>query len=45
LQVWTTNIKGLSKMVTRIKLDSQVRRCVLAGQGSHAHFPAVAGTA
>lgn len=25
--VWTTHIKGLSKLVTRVKLDWQVRRC------------------
>lgn len=27
LQTWTTHIKGLSKLVTRIKLDWQVRQC------------------
>ncbi len=27
LSTWTTNIKGLSKLVTRIKLDWQVREC------------------
>jgi len=31
LVVWTTHIKALSKMVTRIKVDWQVRECVLAG--------------
>ena len=31
LQVWTTHIKGLSKLVTRIKVDSQVRECVPVG--------------
>jgi radical SAM superfamily enzyme YgiQ (UPF0313 family) len=28
ISVWTTHIRGLSKLVTRIKIDSQVRRCV-----------------
>ena len=28
LAVWTTHIKALSKMVTRIKVDWQVRECV-----------------
>jgi hypothetical protein len=28
LAVWTTHIKALSKMVTRIKVDWQVRQCV-----------------
>ena len=27
LAVWTTNLTGLTKMVTRIRIDSQVRRC------------------
>jgi radical SAM superfamily enzyme YgiQ (UPF0313 family) len=27
LETWTTHIKGLSKLVTRIKLDWQVRQC------------------
>jgi radical SAM superfamily enzyme YgiQ (UPF0313 family) len=30
LSVWTLQIKGLSKMVTRINVDWQVRRCTLA---------------
>lgn len=30
LATWTTQIKGLSKMVTRINVDWQVRRCVPA---------------
>lgn len=34
LAVWTTHIKALSKMVTRIKVDWQVRECVpLDGDG------------
>ena len=28
LAVWTTHIKALSKMVTRIKVDWQVRECL-----------------
>jgi radical SAM superfamily enzyme YgiQ (UPF0313 family) len=28
LGVWTTHIKGLSKLVTRIKVDSQIRLCI-----------------
>jgi hypothetical protein len=32
LQTWTTQIKGLSKLVTRINVDWQVRRCVPAVQ-------------
>lgn len=31
LSTWGTNIKGLSKLVTRIKLDWQVRSCVRPG--------------
>jgi hypothetical protein len=27
LAVWTTHIRGLSKLVTRVKVESQVRRC------------------
>ena len=27
LAVWTTNLTGLTKMVTRIRIESQVRRC------------------
>jgi hypothetical protein len=30
LSVWTTHVKGLSKLVTRIKVDWQVRECILA---------------
>jgi hypothetical protein len=30
LSVWTSHIKGLSKMVTRINVDWQVRRCTRA---------------
>lgn len=30
LAVWTTNLTGLTKMVTRIRIDSQVRRCYRA---------------
>ena len=33
LAVWTTDIKGLSKLVTRIKVDWQVRDCVPAVTG------------
>ena len=36
LAVWTTHIKALSKMVTRIKVDWQVRECVLAEEVSEA---------
>jgi hypothetical protein len=32
--VWSTHIKALSKMVTRIKVDWQVRECVLAERES-----------
>lgn len=32
LAVWTTHIKGLSKLVTRIRTDSQVRECVPVAQ-------------
>ena len=31
LSVWTLQIKGLSKMVTRINVDWQVRRCTRVG--------------
>ena len=31
LAVWTTHIKALSKLVTRIKVDWQVRECVPVG--------------
>jgi hypothetical protein len=34
LAVWTTHIKGLSKMVTRIKMDCQIRQCVPIGDRS-----------
>jgi hypothetical protein len=36
LAVWTTHIKALSKLVTRIKVDWQVRDCVPenAGEGA-----------
>jgi hypothetical protein len=27
LAVWTTHIRGLSKLVTRVKVESQVRQC------------------
>jgi hypothetical protein len=27
LAVWTTHIRGLSKLVTRIRVESQVRLC------------------
>lgn len=32
LAVWSTNIKALSKMVTRIKVDWQVRECLPLGE-------------
>lgn len=32
LAVWTTHIKALSKMVTRIKVDWQVRECLKIGE-------------
>ena len=34
LAVWTTHIKALSKLVTRIKVDWQVRECTRADQES-----------
>jgi radical SAM superfamily enzyme YgiQ (UPF0313 family) len=34
LAVWTTHIKGLSKLVTRIKNESQIRRCAPAEAAS-----------
>ena len=34
LSTWTTQIKGLSKLVTRIKLDWQVRSCVRLSAGA-----------
>ena len=34
LAVWTTHIKALSKLVTRIKVDWQVRECVPADEES-----------
>jgi hypothetical protein len=36
LDVWTTHIKGLSKMVTRIRIDCQVRECVPTRQETSA---------
>lgn len=30
LATWTTHIRGLSKLVTRIRVESQVRRCIPA---------------
>ncbi len=36
LAVWTTHIKALSKMVTRIKVDWQVRECVPCRPGGAA---------
>lgn len=36
LSVWTLQIKGLSKMVTRINVDWQVRRCERVGELSAA---------
>jgi radical SAM superfamily enzyme YgiQ (UPF0313 family) len=43
LQVWTTHIKGLSKMVTRIKVDSQVRQCIPREQMRESNSIAGAG--
>jgi radical SAM superfamily enzyme YgiQ (UPF0313 family) len=43
LQVWTTHIKGLSKMVTRIKVDSQVRECKPREQQRESYSAAGAG--
>ncbi len=37
VSVWTTQIKGLSKLVTRIKLDWQVRECSPVGLTAVAH--------
>lgn len=31
LAVWTTHVKGLTKLVTRIKIESQIRECVQSG--------------
>jgi radical SAM superfamily enzyme YgiQ (UPF0313 family) len=31
LAVWSTHVKGLSKLVTRIKIESQIRECVNLG--------------
>jgi radical SAM superfamily enzyme YgiQ (UPF0313 family) len=45
LQVWTTHIKGLSKLVTRIKVDSQVRECVPVARSEDLHISASAGIA
>lgn len=36
LAVWTTHIKALSKLVTRIKVDWQVRECVAERAGAEA---------
>jgi radical SAM superfamily enzyme YgiQ (UPF0313 family) len=36
LQVWSSKITGLSKLVTRIRVQSQVRACRLAGDESAA---------
>jgi len=43
LQVWTTHIKGLSKLVTRIKVDSQVRQCIPRMQKREPYSVAGAG--
>jgi len=43
LQVWTTHIKGLSKLVTRIKVDSQVRQCTPRKQKREPYSVAGAG--
>lgn len=37
LAVWTTHIKALSKLVTRIKIDWQVRECVPVGETNAVH--------
>jgi radical SAM superfamily enzyme YgiQ (UPF0313 family) len=39
LAVWTTHIRALSKLVTRIKVDWQVRECVLPGAVDGAFAP------
>jgi radical SAM superfamily enzyme YgiQ (UPF0313 family) len=44
LQIWTTHIKGLSKLVTRIKVDSQVRECVPVARPEGLQMSASAGT-
>ena len=31
LKVWTSKLTGLAKMITRIRVSSQVRRCELLG--------------
>jgi len=36
LNVWTTNLRGLSKMVTRIQVGWQVRDCVAAESSAYA---------
>jgi hypothetical protein len=36
LAVWTTHIKALSKLVTRIKVDWQVRECIAERAGAEA---------
>lgn len=35
LQVWSSALKGLSKLVTRIQVDCQVRRCHIKSPGLH----------
>ncbi len=42
LSTWSTQVKGLSKLVTRIKIDWQVRSCVPAGQAEPELSPAYA---
>ncbi len=42
LAVWTTHIRGLSKLVTRIRVESQVRRCTPLDTLEPAARPAVA---
>lgn len=34
LAVWTTHIRGLSKLVTRVKVESQVRHCRMLDQAT-----------
>ncbi len=45
LNVWTTNLKGLSKLVTRIQSSWQVRSCHEVRAGESAHGAAYASVA
>jgi radical SAM superfamily enzyme YgiQ (UPF0313 family) len=37
LSVWTTHVRGLSKMVTRINVDWQVRQCISMREAARAY--------